>query len=217
MVNGLMGYKLGMTQVFSGDGFLVPVTVLEVGPCRVVQLKTLEQDGYKGVQLSIGEMKSHRVSRPLLGHYKKAGLPPARFIREFSGSLEALTIGMTLSVDLFDPGSYVDVTGVSKGKGFQGVVKRHNYAGGPASHGSKSHRRTGSIGHGSNPSRVWKNKGMPGHMGNNRSTIQSLLVVDIRPSENLMFVKGAVPGSVNGLVLIQKSVKRPLNDRVTNV
>ena len=208
MINGLIGYKLGMTQVYSEGGVLVPVTVLEVGPCQVVQLKTVEREGYQGVQVSFGEVKARRVNKPLLGHYKKADLPPARFLREFSAASEGLSVGQVITAEIFQEGEFVDVTGTSKGKGFQGVMKRHGYAGGPATHGSMFHRRPGSIGQSAYPSHVWKNKGMPGQMGNKRVTVSGLEVVDVRPEQNLILVKGAVPGPPKGMVVVKKSVKQ---------
>ncbi|MGB3941924.1 MAG: 50S ribosomal protein L3 [Candidatus Manganitrophaceae bacterium] len=208
MVNGLIGYKLGMTQVYSADGKLVPVTVLEVGPCKVVQIKTVEKDGYQSAQLSFDELKEHRLNRPLRGHFKKANVPTARVLREFKGKLDGLTVGQVIAADIFQGGEFVNVTGISKGKGFQGVVKRFHYKGGPATHGSMFHRHPGSIGASSFPSRVWKNKGMPGHMGSERVTAEGLEVIEVRPDENLLFIKGSVPGSSKGCVLIQKSLRK---------
>ncbi len=210
MIDGLIAYKLGMTQVYLEDRGLTPVTVLEVGPCRVVQLKTIEKDGYESAQVSFGSVKERRVTKPLLGHYKKAELSPARHMREFKGGGD-LSVGQTLTADVFHEGEFVDVTGTSRGKGFQGVMKRHNYAGGPASHGSNFHRRTGSIGQSAYPSHVFKNKGMPGQMGNKRVTTGGLEIVSVRPEENLILVKGAVPGGEKGLVIVKRSVKRPVS------
>jgi large subunit ribosomal protein L3 len=207
MVNGLIAHKLGMTQVYTEAGRLVPVTVLEVGPCKVVQLKTAEKEGYAGAQLSFTEVKEHRATKPMRGHYKRAQVQPARVLREFGGDLRELTLGQTITAEIFEKGEYVDITGVSKGKGFQGVMKRFNYRGGPASHGSMFHRSTGAVGQCSSPSRVWKNKGMPGQMGNKRVTTQGLEVVEVRTAENLVFVRGAVPGGSKGVVMIRKSVK----------
>ncbi|MFQ5579845.1 MAG: 50S ribosomal protein L3 [Nitrospiria bacterium] len=207
MVNGLIAHKLGMTQVYSDAGRLVPVTVLEVGPCKVVQVKTAERDGYVGAQLSFDEIKEHRMTKPARGHYKKAGVQPARVLREFGGDLSELSVGQTISAEIFEKGDYVDVTGLSKGKGFQGVMRRHNYRGGPRTHGSMFHRSTGAVGQCSSPSRVWKNKGMPGQMGNKRVTTQGLEVIEVRAGENLVFIKGSVPGGNKGVVMIRKSVK----------
>lgn len=214
MVNGLIAHKLGMTQVYSEAGKLVPVTVLEVGPCKVVQVKTAEKEGYAGAQLSFNEVKEHRATKPARGHYKKAGVQPARILREFGGDLSGLSVGQAVTAEIFEKGEYVDITGVSKGKGFQGVMKRYHYRGGPASHGSMFHRATGSVGQCSSPSRVWKNKGMPGQMGNKRVTTQGLEVVEVRAAENLVFVKGSVPGGSKGVLMIRKSVKGKVKKEV---
>lgn len=210
MIEGLIAYKLGMTQVFVDGVGLVPVTVLEVGPCKVVQLKTLEKDGYESAQISFRDVKSHRLNKPLLGHFKRAEVSPGRILREFKGNGD-LSLGQVLTADLFREGQFVDVTGTSKGKGFQGVIKRHNYSGGRATHGSRFHRAPGSIGQSAYPSHVFKNKGMPGQMGDKRVTTQGLEVVSVRPEENLILLKGAVPGGKQGVVLIRKSVKSRLN------
>jgi large subunit ribosomal protein L3 len=208
MIEGLIGYKLGMTQVFSEEGKLVPVTVMEVGPCKVVQIKGIEKEGYISAQISFDEIKETRASLPRRGHFKKANVTPARVLREFKGDLNGMTVGQVITAEIFQKGEIVDITGVSKGKGFQGVMKRHNFAGGPATHGSMFHRAPGSIGASSFPSRVWKNKKMPGHMGNETITTEGLEVVEVRAAENLVLVKGSVPGSPKGLVLIYKSKKR---------
>ncbi len=206
MVNGLLGKKLGMTQVYEEDGTLVPVTVIEAGPCRVVQIKTRERDGYEAVQVAFGEVPKRKVNKPELGHLKTHDIPPSRWLKEFPRVGE-VQVGQVMKADLFQKGEFVDVEGVSKGKGFQGVIKRHHYAGGPASHGSMFHRAPGSIGSSSFPSRVWKNKALPGHMGSRRSTVQRLKVVEARPDENLLLISGSVPGGNNGLVVIRKSKK----------
>jgi large subunit ribosomal protein L3 len=205
MTNGLLGKKLGMTQVFD-ESELVPVTVIEAGPCRIVVVKTKERDGYEAVQLSFDEVKERKLSKAQLGHLRKNEAPAARVLREFkrTGAVEA---GQSVTVDIFKKGDWVDVIGVSKGKGFQGVVRRHHYSGGPESHGSMFHRAPGSIGSSSFPSRVWKGKTLPGHMGAERVTAQRLKVVESRPDENLLFVRGAVPGASNGLVMVRKSKK----------
>jgi len=205
MTNGLLGKKLGMTQVFD-ESRLTPVTVIEAGPCRVVTIKTNERDGYEAVQLSYGEVKERKLSKAELGHLKKQKAPASRVLREFEKVGEA-TVGESVTVGMFKKGDWVDVVGVSKGKGFQGVVKRHNYAGGPESHGSMFHRHPGSMGASSYPSRVWKGKTLPGHMGAERVTVQRLKVVDSRPEENLLFVRGAIPGAANGLIVVRKSKK----------
>lgn len=206
MTNGLIGKKLGMTQVYGDGNALIPVTVIEAGPCRVVQVKTKDRDGYEAVQLAYGEVKERKVSRAARGHLKAAQSPACRILREFKLAGD-VTLGQVVKVDLFKKGDVVDVIGVSKGKGFQGVMKRHHYAGGPESHGSMFHRAPGSIGSSSYPSRVWKNKTLPGQMGNERVTAQALQVVEARPDENLLLVKGAVPGAENGIVIIRKSKK----------
>ncbi len=205
MTNGLLGKKLGMTQVFD-ETRLTPVTVIEAGPCRVVTIKTKERDGYEAVQLSYGEVKERKLSRAELGHLKKQQAPASRVLREFEKNGE-VTVGDSVTVGIFKKGDWVDVVGVSKGKGFQGVVRRHNYAGGPESHGSMFHRHPGSMGASSYPSRVWKGKTLPGHMGAERVTVQRLKVVDSRPEENLLFVRGAIPGATNGLIVVRKSKK----------
>ena len=205
MTNGLLGKKLGMTQVFD-DSRLTPVTVIEAGPCRVVTVKTKERDGYEAVQLSFGEVKERKLSKAELGHLKKHQAPASRWLREFQKDGD-VTVGQSVTVNMFKKGDWVDVVGISKGKGFQGVVKRHHYAGGPESHGSMFHRAPGSIGASSYPSRVWKGKTLPGHMGAERVTTQRLKVVDSRPDENLLFVRGAIPGATDGLIIVRKSKK----------
>ena len=205
MTNGLLGKKLGMTQVFD-EARLTPVTVIEAGPCRVVTIKTKERDGYESVQLSFGEVKERKLSKAELGHLKKTEAPATRVLREFQ-KVGEVAVGQSIKVDIFKKGDWVDVIGISKGKGYQGVVKRHHYAGGPESHGSMFHRHPGSMGASSYPSRVWKGKTLPGHMGDQRITAQRLRVVESRPEENLLFVRGAVPGAANGLIVVRKSKK----------
>ncbi|MGA6828675.1 50S ribosomal protein L3 [Nitrospira sp. NS4] len=205
MTNGLLGKKLGMTQVFD-ESRLTPVTVIEAGPCRVVTIKTKERDGYEAVQLSFGEVNERKLSKAQLGHLKKNNAPATKTLREFKMDGD-VTVGQSVTVGIFKKGDWVDVIGVSKGKGFQGVVKRHHYAGGPESHGSMFHRAPGSIGASSFPSRVWKGKTLPGHMGAERVTAQRLKVIESRPEENLLFVRGAIPGATNGLIVVRKSKK----------
>ncbi|MGQ0695750.1 MAG: 50S ribosomal protein L3 [Nitrospiraceae bacterium] len=205
MTNGLLGTKLGMTQIFD-ENRLTPVTVIEAGPCRVVTVKTKERDGYESVQLSFGEVKERKLSKAELGHLKKNQAPASRVLREFK-KVGEVTVGQSVTVGIFKKGDWVDVIGISKGKGFQGVVKRHHYAGGPASHGSMFHRAPGSIGASSFPSRVWKGKTLPGHMGSERVTTQRLKIIESRPDENLLFVRGAIPGAANGIIIIRKSKK----------
>lgn len=207
-VNGILGIKLGMTQVFAADGEVVPCTVLQAGPCVVVQKRTREKDGYEAVQLGLVEfIKPQRVNRPMSGHFKKADLPPMRFLREvcLTESAEDTKVGDRVLVDRFTVGEFVDVTGVSKGKGFQGGVKRWHYRGGDATHGSMFHRAPGSIGASSFPSRVWKGQHFPGHMGSQRVTVRNLEVMKIDPEENLLVVRGAVPGPNGGYLVIRKS------------
>ncbi|MDH5644256.1 MAG: 50S ribosomal protein L3 [Gemmatimonadota bacterium] len=205
MTNGLLGKKLGMTQIFD-ENRLTPVTVIEAGPCRVVTVKTKERDGYEAVQLSFGEVKERKLSKAEMGHVKKSGVPASRILREFKKEGD-ISVGQTITADLFKKGDWVDVIGISKGKGFQGVVRRHHYAGGPESHGSMFHRHPGSIGASSFPSRVWKGKSLPGHMGAERVTVQRLKIIASRPEEHLLFVRGAVPGGVNGVLVVRKSKK----------
>jgi large subunit ribosomal protein L3 len=205
MTNGLLGKKLGMTQIFD-EKRLTPVSVIEAGPCRVVTVKTNERDGYEAVQLSYGEVKERKLSKAELGHLKKNQATASRVLREFEKDGE-VTVGQSVTVGIFKKGDWVDVIGTSKGKGFQGVVKRHHYAGGPESHGSMFHRAPGSIGASSFPSRVWKGKTLPGHMGSERVTTHRLKVIESRPDENLLFVRGAIPGAANGIIVVRKSKK----------
>ncbi|MBX3319933.1 MAG: 50S ribosomal protein L3 [Nitrospirales bacterium] len=205
MTNGLIGKKLGMTQVFD-ESRLTPVTVIEAGPCRVVAVRTKEKDRYEAIQLSFGEVKERKLSKAELGHLKKNQAPPSRILREFRKDGETV-VGQLITVEMFKKGDWVDVIGVSKGKGYQGVVKRHHYAGGPESHGSMFHRAPGSIGASSFPSRVWKGKTLPGHMGSERVTVHRLKVIESRLGENLLFVRGAIPGAANGVVVVRKSKK----------
>lgn len=206
MTNGLPGKKLGMTQVYDDAGRLTTVTVVEAGPCRVAQVRTKEQHGYDSVQLAFDEVPARKLNKPELGHLKTANLSPSRRLKEFKKTGD-LQLGQVLKVDVFQKGEWVDVEGISKGKGYQGVVKRHNYRGGPETHGSMFHRAPGSIGASSHPSRVWKNKTLPGHMGSERVTVQRLKIIDARPDENLLFISGAVPGSTGSFVTVRKSKK----------
>jgi large subunit ribosomal protein L3 len=205
-MSGLLGHKLGMTQLFLQGGRLTPVTVIEAGPCRVTQIKTAERDGYGAVQLAFKEVPERKATRARKGHCAKAQLPAFGHLREFRWG-EDLPVGATVKADIFAKGERVDVIGVSKGKGFQGVMKRHHFSGGPETHGSMFHRAPGSIGSSSYPSRVWKNMKMAGHMGNVRTTVQGLEVVEIRPEENLLFLRGAVPGARGSVVVVRKSKK----------
>jgi large subunit ribosomal protein L3 len=202
---GIIGKKLGMTQLFEETGVVVPVTVVEAGPCPVVQVRTQERDGYEAVQLGFGEQKETRTSRAEMGHASRAGLATApAILREFTvAEGQTPEIGANVTVDLFEVGSRVKVTGTTKGRGFQGVVKRHGFGGGRASHGAtRIHRAPGSIGAGTNPSRVIKGKRMPGHMGDVQQTVRNLKVAKIDTERNLIYLRGAVPGPVNGYVFI---------------
>lgn len=208
MINGIIGEKLGMTQIFLEDGSIVAVTVIEAGPCAVVQIKRKDKDGYDAVQLSFREIKKvQRINKPDMGQFKKSNLQPARYLREVSADIGDVQVGQTIYADIFKKGDKIDVTGVSIGKGFAGVMKRHNFKGGPETHGSMFHRAPGSIGSSSYPSRVWKNKKLPGHMGMEQKTIQRLEIVDVRKEENLILIKGAVPGCKGRLVMLKKAKK----------
>lgn len=206
---GLLGRKVGMSQFFDEAGSQVPVTVLEVGPCVVMNVRRKEKAGYNAVQLSFGEKKEKQVSKPALGQFKKSGVTPKRFIREIrTDELEGLEVGTELKVDSFEAGDYVDVQGISIGKGFQGVVKRHHFRGGPKTHGSMFGRVAGSIGASSFPSRVVKGMKMPGQMGAQQVTVQNLLVVKVDPENHLLAVRGSVPGTEEGLLVVRTSLKR---------
>lgn len=202
---GLIGRKVGMTQVFNDQGKAVPVTVIEVGPCTVTELRTDERDGYKAVQLGYGAQKESRMARPFLGQFKKRNLTPSRVLREFRvDDLDGLEVGQSLKVDMFEQGTHVDVVGVTKGRGFAGVVKRHGFTGGKATHGTTTHKQPGSIGASAFPSRVIKGKRLPGRMGTARYSAKNLEVVRVDAEQNVLLVKGAVPGPTRGLVLIHK-------------
>ena len=208
-MQGLIGKKLGMTQVFDGDGHRVAVTVLEVGPCVVIQCKTGEKDGYAAAQLGFGEQKEQRVRKPLLGRYKKVGTTPCRHLKEFrlDGS-EEVKEGDTVTASIFEGVSHVDVTGLTKGRGFQGGMKRYNMAGGRMTHGGHAKRKPGAIGQCAYPARVAKGKKMPGHMGNTSITIQNLAVVAIKGEDNLLLVRGAIPGPTGAIVEVRKALKK---------
>lgn len=199
---GILGKKLGMTQVFTEDGKACPVTVIEAGPCCVIQVKTLDNDGYEAVKIGFPEVKEKKLRKPESGIFKKAGVKPYRILREFT--VTGLKVGEFVTVERFIKGDRVSVTGTSKGKGFQGVMKRHNFSGGPGSHGSMFNRAPGSIGASSYPSRVWKNQKMAGHMGSERVTVKNLEIVDVRNGQNLLLIKGSVPGAVGAVVEIKK-------------
>jgi large subunit ribosomal protein L3 len=208
MTKGLIGKKLGMTQVFSDEGISVPVTVIEVEPSVVIQKKTEKTDGYEAMQLGYGRIKQKSVTKALQGHFRKADKGLFRILREFKMDLEDCQPGQELKAEIFEPGDYVDIVGTTKGKGFAGVVKRHGFRGGRATHGSMFHRAPGSIGASADPSRVFKGTKLPGRMGNERKTVQNLQVWAVRPELNVILVKGAVPGSKNGFLLIKQALKK---------
>jgi large subunit ribosomal protein L3 len=208
MKKAIIGKKIGMTQVFGENGVAIPVTVVEAGPCVVVQKKTMETDGYEAVQLAFGEVKERRMTKPLKGHYDKNGVEYKKVIKEFKlDDYASLNTGDTINADVFEAGERVDVSGKSKGKGFQGVIKRHNQSRGPMGHGSKYHRRPGSMGASSYPSRVFKGKKLPGQMGNKNVTALNLEVVQVMAEDNVILIKGAVPGIRGSLITIETSVK----------
>jgi large subunit ribosomal protein L3 len=202
-MKAIIGRKLGMTQLFTEDGAVIPVTVIEAGPCPVVQVKSTADHGYDSFQLAFQESTSKHVNKPEAGHLAKVGLAPHRHLREFRGSTELL-VGDTVTVESFGPGDHVKVTGRSKGKGFAGTVKRHNFGRGPESHGSHNVRKPGSIGQSAWPSRVWKGLRMSGHMGDVTRTQRGLVVVDRDPDRNLLLVSGSVPGATGGLVYVRE-------------
>ncbi len=204
---GILGQKVGMTRVYDDAGIITPVTVILAEPNAVLQVKTVATDGYSAVQVGVGEQKEHRVTKPELGHFKKAGATPKKFVREFELNGEEAKVGDALPVTRFKPGQFVDVIGVSKGKGFQGPMKRHNFAGQGAAHGSKTHRRNGAIGERSTPGRIYKNHGMAGHMGDERVTVQNLRVVQVREADHVLLVSGAVPGARGSFVVVRTAIK----------
>ncbi len=209
MALGIIGKKIGMTQIFSPDGEVIPVTVVQAGPCTVVQKKTSEKDGYSALQLGFGEKKPRKCTKPMQGHFKKAGGTAISALREFRIEDDAsYDVGQALTVDIFEQGETVEITGTSKGKGFAGSIKRHGFNRGPMAHGSKHHRAVGSTGHSAWPSKVFKGKRMPGQLGNTRVTVKGLQVVDTRPQENLLLIRGAVPGHKNSLLMICKTGKQ---------
>jgi large subunit ribosomal protein L3 len=210
MKPGLLGKKIGMTRVYDAAGKATPVTVIEAGGNALLQTKTVEKDGYSAIQVGFDPQKESRLPKPLLGHFKKAGAEPKKFVREFrlpdGGQIEG---ELNFTVTQFEPGQFVDVVGRSKGKGFQGVVKKHGFAGQPAAHGSKTHRRNGAIGNRSTPGRVWKNMGMPGHLGDDRVTVQNLRIIQVRAEENVILVGGAIPGANGSYVVVRPAKKKP--------
>ncbi|PZE19140.1 50S ribosomal protein L3 [Paenibacillus xerothermodurans] len=206
MTKGILGKKLGMTQVFTPDGSVIPVTVIQAGPCTVLQKKDLDNDGYESVQIGFEDKKEKNANQPELGHAKKAGTTPKRYIKEFRVQGAGYEVGQEIKADVFSEGEFVDVTGTSKGKGFQGVIKRHNQATGPMAHGSRYHRGPGSMGS-IQANRVPKGKKLPGHMGAETVTIQRLEVVKVDPDRNVLLIKGSIPGPKNSLVSLKSTVK----------
>lgn len=208
MNKAIIGKKVGMTQIFDDKGNVVPVTVIEVGPCNVVQVKSVETDGYNAVQLGYGEVKEHKVNKPEMGHFKKAGVTAQKHLREFRlDDVASLKVGDVIKADIFAEGDNVDIQGTTKGHGFQGVIKRHGQSRGPMGHGSMYHRRPGSMGSTSTPGRVFKGKKLPGHMGNVTVTIQNLKVVRVDLDKNCILVKGSVPGNKGAILKIKDATK----------
>jgi len=208
MRQGLIGRKLGMTQVFTEDGEAMPATVIKVEPSVVIQKKTVQREGYDAVQIGCSRVKQKHVTKPLQGHFQKADKGFFRILRELRGDISGYEVGQEMRADIFKPGDYVDITGTSKGKGFAGVVKRHGFGGGRATHGSMFHRAPGSIGASAEPSRVFKGRKLPGQMGCERNTVQNMQVLVVRPDDNAILVKGSIPGGKQGIVLIRQAIKK---------
>lgn len=207
-MKGLIGKKVGMTQIFTEEGVVIPVTVVEAGPNLVTQIKTMENDGYTSIQVGFEDKKSSRVNKPVKGHFEKAGVTPKRIVKEFIvEDASAYSLGQEIKADIFEEGMKVDISGTSKGKGTQGTIKRHNQSRGPETHGSKYHRGPGSLGASSYPARVFKGMNMAGRMGNEKVTVQNLEVVRVDTDRNLLLIKGAVPGPRGGIVTINQAVK----------
>jgi large subunit ribosomal protein L3 len=205
MCKGILGLKLGMTSIFDTDGSVIPVTVIQAGPCIVTQIKTDSIDGYNALQVSFENRKEKHISRPLKGHLKKSGVNACRYLKELDvEDTKDFTLGQQLTTDLFNIGELVDIAGTTKGRGFAGVIKRHGFKGGRKTHGGRCHRIPGSVGSSAWPSRIIKGKKMPGHFGVEKQTVKNLKIVAIRPDENIILVKGAVPGAKNGLLEIKK-------------
>ncbi|MBW1981129.1 MAG: 50S ribosomal protein L3 [Deltaproteobacteria bacterium] len=210
MINALIGKKLGMSRQFSSSGEVTPVTVIQAGPCVITQIKSTDKEGYNALQLGFGEKKPQRTTKPLLGHFNKCGKGPFAVLREVRvAAVDDYEVGQEIRADIFRPGEMVAVTATSKGKGFAGTIKRWNFSRGPMSHGSKNKRPPGSIGCSATPSRVVRGRKMPGQMGNRRVTVKNLQIVDIRPEQNLILLKGAVPGGRNGIVMIRRGNRMP--------
>ncbi len=207
-MSGLVGKKIGMTTVFSSNGKLVPVTVIQVGPCVVTQVKTTQTDGYNALQLGFDEKPVGKICKPMAGHLKKSGEKGFKVLKEFrTDEVTDMVVGTVMNAQMFAVGDKVTITGVSKGRGFQGTIRRHGFGRGPESHGCRNHREPGSIGNSATPGRVFKGKKMPGHLGVDRKTIKNLTIVDIKPKDNLILVKGAVPGFKTGILEVKKTVK----------
>src|SRR6266480_7774394 len=209
MSTGLLGQKIGMTSVYDARGRLCSVTVIAAGENVLLRRLTEEKEGYFAVQVGFGVQKESRLTKPLVGEFKKAGVEPQRFMREFRLRKDLPEGDVNLSVTQFQPGDFVDVIGRSKGKGFQGVMKKHNFAGQGAAQGSKTHRRISAVGNRSTPGRIWKNQGMPGHLGSERVTVQNLQILQVREAEKLILVSGAVPGPNGGYVIVRPAIKHP--------
>ncbi|MEZ4357590.1 MAG: 50S ribosomal protein L3 [Eubacteriales bacterium] len=208
MIKAIFGKKLGMTQIFNDDGTIVPVTVVQAGPCVVVQKKTEEKDGYNAIKVGFSDIRESLVTKPISGCYKKAGVSAKRFLREIkTNDLGDYEVGQEIKADVFESGDTIDVSGISKGRGFKGVIARWGQHRGPMTHGSRYHRRPGSMGACSDPSKVFKNKHLPGHAGMQKITVQNLKVVKVDLDKNVILIKGAIPGANGGLVSIKKSVK----------
>jgi len=207
-MSALLGKKIGMTNVFSADGKLIPVTVVQAGPCVVTQVKTEDRDGYNALQLGFDEKKVEKLQKPIVGHLKKSTDKGFRVFREFrTDDPEGIESGTTLSTDMFSVGDKVNISGISKGRGFQGTIKRHGFSRGPQTHGNRNHRKPGSIGNSAWPAKVVKGKKMPGHMGTDRETVKNLTIVDIKHEDNLLLVKGPVPGFKTGILEVRKVIK----------
>lgn len=205
----VLGRKVGMTQVFSEEGEVTPVTVIEIGKNEVAQIKTTEKDGYEAVQVGYDEKKESRTVKPEKGHFDKAGITPKKFLREFRlAKTEDFSLGQEIKATVFEAGDKVDIIGTSKGKGFQGNIKRHNQSRGPETHGSRYHRRPGSMGASADPARVFKGKNLPGQMGNERVTVRNLEIVKVLEDKNVILIKGAVPGPKKGLITIKETIKQ---------
>lgn len=207
-MSALIGKKIGMTNVFSANGRLIPVTVVQAGPCVVTQVKTEDRDGYNALQLGFDEKKVEKLNKPIAGHLKKTTDKGFRVLREFrTDDPEKIESGTTLSIDMFSVGDKVNISGISKGRGFQGTIKRHGFSRGPETHGSRNHRKPGSIGNSAWPAKVVKGKKMPGHMGTDRETVKNLIIVDIKHEDNLLLVKGPLPGFKTGILEVRKVIK----------